>query len=972
MFEITGCSGDGTLYIQISEGTQEAMTSMDLVNNPNKESNKLEIIVDNKAPEISISLSNSNKNQLAINETHANSNHVLTITAVIKDENLLDGEIESASLSSNIETGALLTTSELILSGATNDCSVTLISSTKDSSKQITQVFEVTGCSGDGVLQIVINPHSTIDLADNYNDATSNMKEVMIDNTKIGNLESGKVTLEFVSNTNTLGETTHASSKHTIVYKATIADVNLLSSTNATESNNYPGVELTSSMIYAKISGDVTNSCDVSVGEIVNEGSTIQFYQLITLTNCGGREGTTVENGVLTIYIMEDSIYDLADNYNVKSNEMSLVIDNEKPSVTLEFESNNNPLNNTYANKNHILTYVVIIRDTNLLNSENVDGSVNKDYVKIDENEVYAKISSNGNNICEVEVSEPYDLVYSELGEDSFKQRITLTNCSGEGLATIKIVEKATIDVLEIESEESNYLTMTIDNTPVEILIDSPVVVDHFNNTHANENHAITYAITVKDTNLDISNIIEESEIELVANNVTCDYEISAVTDASDGGFIIFKQVLTISNCTGNGTIGFKIKETDSTSLVIDNISVNDLANNRNSEISSTTVIIDNILPVATVVLTSTTNDLNNTHVNKDHTTTFIVTMEDVYLHEGMLTSGNLSSEVEVVVSEWVTGCTFTIENVATTSKKIIQKVLVSGCEGDGTMSIKVKPSSNIKDKADNDILETSTIFTIDGSVVRDNNGREITNINNSSNFVMYSEMDESDRINYYYDSTKKEIYTYKDNDTSKDTFDMVSSVVDNKFTLQVVVDNISPGEENSSDVTVSAPRLYTSIGNVHNNHDYANRAMYIEYTVTFKDLNLFNDYKISETINEIEEGEIAIYLGGSEVTCSYVTSVDSLSSSSCTYYIYGFENAQLIGDNLQFSQRILIQGITSSGELTFTVKESATYDLANNPNISNSHTGLIIDNVGPIVTISAPTINNPVSNMHANKDHTI
>ena len=1067
---VTGCSGNGTVGIQVNE---EA--TYDLADNNNAEKQTATgqyVTADNIAPTITISdpkvYEGTGSGQYAIgdkahyNDTHGNKNHKIVYTITIEDTNLLAvttiaSSSNAAEAATPLRTGVLLKLGEITLTGtteATAGC-VAYITTPEsgDSTTKITQVLTITGCTGDGNVGFSVNAQGTIDLAHNFNIATASTKNVRVDNT------APTVSLEFYSNSNntegSATNNTHISSEHTVIYKATISDSYLLDNTTATASSNYNetvhkiGVELKIAEITANVynsSDEITGSCTIQVGEIINGSSKTSFYQLITLTNCTG-EGRlkVVVKGGATKYDTdsstdgnEEATLDLAGNCNTPNTVLiGVIVDNTPPEVVINLESNSNlsslATNNSHASSGHTLVFVATITDLNLLDSDVVSSSSNYDAVILKSTEIFVRLAGGTTNTCTVTLGNPYDVAYyADIdNKDSFKQKITLTNCQGNGIATIKVLEDATVDLIEHTNEESNSLNFVVDNTSPTITIGNPTtsntltqsthtangttnhVMSNSTTNVVSSAHTIQYVITITDTNLlDTSTIanstnyaagvlLTRSEITLIGTATSgCDWEVTTPVSGSGSSTItsFYKtavgtsmsqitilttivQTVTVSGCSGNGFVGIQVNA---------NATI-DLADNKNAQQQTTNnqyVRVDNTRPTISIALSGTSNPLNDTHMSSSHTATFTVAIEDAelnttnktingtvmtvtsYLHTplktgtttGTYTNGAGNSEIKLINTGTVQCTSIVITTVSTTSTKIVQTIVVSGCTGDGTMTIKAIPGSDIKDEADNDILETTTTFTISGSNINDNNGRTVATKDANNNFALYSGIPTP--INYIYKNN--EIYNYKNNITTNSTWSKVSDVSSSKFTLAVVVDNTKPV------IAITNPQIYDAYSSEsHDDDKYTNNTKFVEFLLTMSDLYLLdiNDGRthISETINTIAgqadtfdnvNPELTFKLNGTAFTCTYVTAFTG-SKSACEYTISTYTDPSKAADGvISFTQKVVMTGIQGDGLLQFIVNANVVNDMANNMNnqVSTSNTKsnadtVIIDNTAPTVT---------------------
>ena len=171
-----------------------------------------------------------------------------------------------------------------------------------------------------------------------------------------------------ISNTNSnelAKNTTHANSSHVLTIRVTVTDTNLLDGEitgDSDLSSNYDaGVLIEESEITVSKTNTVSG-CKLTFKEgTTSKVSATKFTQDFIIENCSG-------DGTITISVAASKSLDLADNTsNESSNTLTYTIDNTAPVVSLKFESNSNPVDDTYLGMGHTLTFTATITDVNLL-----------------------------------------------------------------------------------------------------------------------------------------------------------------------------------------------------------------------------------------------------------------------------------------------------------------------------------------------------------------------------------------------------------------------------------------------------------------------------------------------------------------------------------------------------------------------------------------------------------------------------
>ena len=367
---------------------------------------------------------------------------------------------------------------------------------------------------------------------------------------------------------------------------------------------------------------------------------------------------------------------------------------------------------------------------------------------------------------------------------------------------------------------------------------------------------------------------------------------------------------------------------------------------------------LDNSAPSTPTVTHTTTNTLNDTHVNSSHTTTFTVTWSD-WIYE-KLVAADITTTAPSTSSVTVNDDLTVYFTIGSTTYTISNNVVSNGSN---TYTITTNIQTSI-----NQFKIGSTTYTIDS--LGDGNAYVRTG---SSSYQIYS----------------KQTITLKSL-AGNGRFSVVvkaSSVCDkagNRNASATAADTVIADNTKPVISSISNPTISNTLNNTH-----ANKTHTITYVVTITDIHLLSANTIAASNNssivELTSSEISFTLSGSALACAYKSSTSSLVTTACSWNISAAHNIVYANDLTSvdsFKQTITIKGVQGDGVLGVKVLASGVQDLANNSNNQKTTTDgsntTVIDNTIPQVVISKPTIfefsggADHFNNTNANKNHII
>ena len=168
-------------------------------------------------------------------------------------------------------------------------------------------------------------------------------------------------------------------------------------------------------------------------------------------------------------------------------------------------------------------------------------------------------------------------------GTGAIYRTVTLTSCSGDGTVKFNIPAASGSDLAGNTSLAGVSETITVDNTAPTIVISAP------SKNAVNSSTSFTYTITYSGA----------SAVTLATTDVTLNQTGTASCSKAVSGSGTATRTITLSSCTGDGTVGISLNSGTAVDTV-GNLSV--------AKGPSSTVIVDNTAPVISGVNSSTSN----------------------------------------------------------------------------------------------------------------------------------------------------------------------------------------------------------------------------------------------------------------------------------------------------------------------------------------------------------------------------
>ena len=473
---------------------------------------------------------------------------------------------------------------------------------------------------------------------------------------------------------------------------------------------------------------------------------------------------------------------------------------------------------------------------------------------------------------------------------------VTITNCSGNGTASITVGSTAWKDqALNVLTANGPSSTFTVDNTVPTIAITTPANNSWINSTTDSSSYTVSGS-------------------------------------CSEAG-----QTVTIKiNGTNNGTA--TCNGTTFTSTNVDTTSLSEAAHTFTASISDTVgnttissgVSVTRDVTDPTVIITGPGG---SDPTNSSGSTTFTLSFTDSNL--GTLNNSTINSGITINGTN--TGCTKTTTNAGATSKT----VTITGCSGDGTASISVGSTAWV-DLAGNALTAVgpSSTFTINNNlpsiaITTPANNSWINSANNSSTFTVSGTCVESIQS----ELTSQTVTIKIDNNTAGTTTcsagGTFSATVDSTalsesnhiFTASVtdLASNSATSPNISITQDVTAPTVVISGPSGNNPTNFSGSTT---YSLTFSDSNSIAP--VNATVNS------AITINGSNSGCSKST---SCSGNSCTVTLTGCT--------------------TVSGTASISIDASGNSDQAGNALTANGPSSTFtINNSLPTIAITSPANN--------------
>ncbi len=593
---ISSITGDGSLGISIGAGT-----ASDLAGNLAPAAGaSATFTVDNTAPTISIGTPSA---------TITNSGPI-TYTVTYADAHFGSSSLVAADITLD----------------PTGDASGTVNVAGSGQSYTVT----ISNITGDGSLGISIAAGTAIDLAGN---------------TALAAGSSGTFTVDNIAPTVTIGSPSaaYANSSDTVTYTVTYADANFGSS--------------------SLVAGDITLDPTGDASGTVNVAGSGQSYT-VSISNMTG-------DGSLGISIAAGTAIDLAGNTALAAGPSgTFTVDNIAPTITIGSPSA------AYANSSDTITYTVTYADAHFGSSSLVAGDITLDPTENASGTV--NVSGSGQTYT-----------------------VTISNMTGDGTLGISIAAGTAIDLAGNTALAAGPSgTFTVDNIAPTITIGSPSAA------YANSSATITYTVTYADAHFGSSS--------LVAGDITLDptENASGTVNVSGSGQT---YTVTISNMTGDGTLGISIAAGTATDLA---------GNTAPASGSSATFTVDTIAPTISIGSPSAA------YANSSATITYTVTYADAHFGSSSLVAGDITLDPTENASGTV--------NVSGSGQTYT--VTISNMTGDGTLGISIA-AGTATDLAGNTAPASgsSATFTVDTIAPTISIGSPSAAYANSSDTITYT-----------------------------------------------------------------------------------------------------------------------------------------------------------------------------------------------------------------------------------------
>lgn len=460
-----------------------------------------------------------------------------------------------------------LAAGDISLSGATAGCTPS-VTGTGNTARTVS----VSGCTGNGALNISIAANTATDLAGNEAASAGPSSDVTLDN--IG------PTLAIGTPSPLFGK-----SSSSFVWDITYTDATTISLVPANISFTGASAGCT-----AAVSGSDTTT------------------RTVTVTGCTG-------NGTLAISVASNSAQDSLGNASVAAGPSNTVtVDNTAPTLAIGTPS---PLTGKSTT-----SFVWVITYTNA------------DTISLTDSDITL---SGASTSCTASVS----------GSGSTSRTVTVTGCEGDGSLTLSVKSNTAQDQAGNQALAAGPSTaVTVDNTGPTLAFSAPSL------TIGNSTKSFAYTLTYSGAS---TLSLSSSDISFVGTDPTgCS---AAVTGSGTT-----TRTVTITGCTGNGTLGIS---------VLANTAQDALGNQAASNFTAANITVDNIAPTLSIGAPSLTLG------NSSSTFTWVVTYSGASTYT--LAAAN------VTLNGATTSCTKTVSGTGTS-----RTITVKNCSGNGDLSISI------------------------------------------------------------------------------------------------------------------------------------------------------------------------------------------------------------------------------------------------------------------------------------------
>ncbi|GHN02788.1 hypothetical protein WSM22_42770 [Cytophagales bacterium WSM2-2] len=448
------------------------------------------------------------------------------------------------------------------------------------------------------------------------------------------------------------GNTAAAAGPSTTIAVDNTAPTISIGAPSASNANN--GASITYTITYGGADAVTLANGDVSLNVTGGASATVNVTgsglttRTVTLTNFTG-------NGTVGISIAAGTASDLAGNTAAAAGpSTTIAVDNTAPTISIGAPSASN------ANNGASITYTITYGGADAVTLANGDVSLN--------------------------VTGGASATVNVTGSGLTTRTVTLTNFTGNGTVGISIAVGTASDLAgNTAASAGPSTTIAVDNVAPTISIGAPSA------TIANNGASITYTITYGGAD----------GVTLANGNITLNTTGGASATVNVTGSGLTTRTVTLTNFTGNGTVGISIASGTASDLA---------GNTAASAGPSTTIAVDNTAPTISIGAPSASNANNGASI------TYTITYggaDAVTLANGNVTlnvTGGASATVNVTGSGLTTR---TVTLTSFTGNGTVGISIASGTASDlaGNTAAAAGPSTTIT--VDNNAPLTSTVTTL-------------------------------------------------------------------------------------------------------------------------------------------------------------------------------------------------------------------------------------------------------------------
>jgi hypothetical protein len=632
---VTGCSGNGIMQFSVQSGT-----ASDLAGNLALASSLSVIVnIDNSSPSLAIA---------APSKTVGNN-----LTAI------------NFPITYSGATSVNLTQSKVILNGAAAGCSIAVNNGTST-----TPTVSLTGCTGNGNLNFTIDGGTALDDAGNSAPASAASTSVVIDNTlpTITGLVSDNNPVTSVSwswgcsdvsspclyryRVSTVGLSTpflagdaygantatsqNGGSGTYYLYvqaKDSAGNVSLVREVTANLNSNKPsviisapslGLAKSSSVISFDVNYSNVGSITLNAGDVsISQDGTVSSCSVQSITDLGGNDrrinvsGCTGD-GTMSISLAAGTATSPASlQADAQGPSAQVTIDNTKPTLAL------NTPNTTLIRNGQTVSFVVSYGADSIVQLTN--GLI--------------QLSGTGSTGCTANV----------VNGTSLSPTVQISGCTGNGNLQFSINAGSSSDAAgNLSVASSNSAIVTVDNAAPTLAIGAPSI--------SNATSGSTINIGVTYSGADSVNLTTAQVNLSYSGNVSCLKSVSGGTTSA--------ATVTLSNCTGDGSVQMSIASGTASDIV---------GNSSAGQGPSSSINVDNTAP--TIAISAPNFEV----ANSSRTVSYTVSLNGGTVYT--LTPAKIS-----LGGTATAGCSVGVANGSTSSVT----VNISGCTGNGSLEFNI------------------------------------------------------------------------------------------------------------------------------------------------------------------------------------------------------------------------------------------------------------------------------------------